>query len=121
MPTYQYACTACGHRFEAVQSFSDASLSDCPECAGRLRKVFSSVGIVFKGSGFYRTDSRAKESSGADKTEKTSVDASGSSGGDAGSAKKEPAKASDSGAKGGGAKGGGSSTPTSSAPAAAAS
>ena len=59
MPTYQYACTACGHRFEAVQSFSDASLTDCPECAGRLRKVFSSVGIVFKGSGFYRTDSRA--------------------------------------------------------------
>ena len=59
MPTYQYACTACGHRFEAVQSFSDASLTDCPECAGRLRKVFSSVGIVFKGSGFYRTDSRS--------------------------------------------------------------
>ena len=58
MPTYQYACTACGHRFEAVQSFSDSSLTDCPECAGRLRKVFSSVGIVFKGSGFYRTDSR---------------------------------------------------------------
>ena len=53
MPTYQYACTACGHRFEAVQSFSDASLTDCPECTGRLRKVFSSVGIVFKGSGFY--------------------------------------------------------------------
>ena len=64
MPTYQYACTACGHRFEAVQSFSDASLTDCPECAGRLRKVFSSVGIVFKGSGFYRTDSRAGASDG---------------------------------------------------------
>ena len=59
MPTYQYACTACGHRFEAVQAFSDATLTECPECAGRLRKVFSSVGIVFKGSGFYRTDSRA--------------------------------------------------------------
>ena len=59
MPTYQYACTACGHRFDAVQSFSDSSLTDCPECTGRLRKVFSSVGIVFKGSGFYRTDSRA--------------------------------------------------------------
>ena len=63
MPTYQYACTACGHRFEAVQSFSDASLTDCPECAGRLRKVFSSVGIVFKGSGFYRTDSRKESKS----------------------------------------------------------
>ncbi|MBW0117161.1 FmdB family zinc ribbon protein [Pseudonocardia abyssalis] len=59
MPTYQYACTACDHRFEAVQSFSDASLTVCPECSGALRKVFSSVGIVFKGSGFYRTDSRA--------------------------------------------------------------
>ena len=59
MPTYQYACTACGHRFEAVQSFSDSSLTDCPECAGRLRKLFNTVGIVFKGSGFYRTDSRS--------------------------------------------------------------
>lgn len=59
MPTYQYACTSCDHRFEAVQSFSDASLTECPVCEGSLRKVFSSVGIVFKGSGFYRTDSRA--------------------------------------------------------------
>ena len=59
MPTYQYACTACGHKFDAVQSFSDASLTTCPACSGALRKVFSSVGIVFKGSGFYRTDSRS--------------------------------------------------------------
>ena len=59
VPTYQYACTACDHRFEAVQSFTDASLTTCPACSGALRKVFSSVGIVFKGSGFYRTDSRA--------------------------------------------------------------
>jgi len=59
VPTYQYACTACDHRFEAVQSFSDPSLTECPNCAGKLRKVFSSVGIVFKGSGFYRTDSRS--------------------------------------------------------------
>jgi putative FmdB family regulatory protein len=63
VPTYQYACTACGHQLEAVQSFSDAPLTECPACTGRLRKVFNSVGIVFKGSGFYRTDSR---SSGAD-------------------------------------------------------
>ncbi|WP_449301267.1 FmdB family zinc ribbon protein [Pseudonocardia hispaniensis] len=63
MPTYQYACTACEHRFEAVQSFSDAALTDCPQCQGKLRKVFSSVGIVFKGSGFYRTDSRSGSSS----------------------------------------------------------
>ncbi|MGC4893363.1 FmdB family zinc ribbon protein [Micromonospora sp. DT31] len=63
VPTYQYACTACGHQLEAVQSFSDDPLTECPACEGRLRKLFNSVGIVFKGSGFYRTDSR---SSGAD-------------------------------------------------------
>ncbi len=58
MPTYQYACTDCGHQLEAVQSFADKPLTECPACQGRLRKIFSSVGIVFKGSGFYRTDSR---------------------------------------------------------------
>ncbi len=58
MPTYQYACTACGHQLEAVQSFADEPLTECPACEGRLRKLFSSVGVVFKGSGFYRTDSR---------------------------------------------------------------
>ncbi|WFE26547.1 zinc ribbon domain-containing protein [Solwaraspora sp. WMMD791] len=65
MPTYQYACTACGHQLEAVQSFTDEPLSDCPSCEGRLRKVFNSVGIVFKGSGFYRTDSRGGDGKGA--------------------------------------------------------
>lgn len=59
MPTYQYACTECGEQLEAVQSFSDPALTECPNCAGKLRKVFNSVGIVFKGSGFYRNDSRA--------------------------------------------------------------
>jgi len=59
VPTYQYACTECGHELEAVQSFSDAALTTCPECAGKLRKRFSAVGIVFKGSGFYRNDSRS--------------------------------------------------------------
>lgn len=58
MPTYQYACTECGDSFEQFQSFTDDTLTECPTCGGRLRKVFSSVGIVFKGSGFYRTDSR---------------------------------------------------------------
>ncbi|MFD8492296.1 FmdB family zinc ribbon protein [Amycolatopsis sp. NPDC059657] len=62
MPTYQYACKECDHRFEAVQSFSDASLTECPQCSGPLRKVFGSVGVVFKGSGFYRTDSRDSKS-----------------------------------------------------------
>jgi putative FmdB family regulatory protein len=65
VPTYAYACTACGHAFETVQSFSDVSLSVCPECDGRLRKVFSSVGVVFKGSGFYRNDARAGAKSSA--------------------------------------------------------
>ncbi len=64
MPTYAYACTACEHRFEAQQSFKDASLTECPECSGTLRKLFNSVGIVFKGSGFYRTDSRKDSRSG---------------------------------------------------------
>src|SRR5207248_10603716 len=59
VPTYQYACTSCGHQLEAVQSFSDDPLTVCPACEGKLRKLFSSVGIVFKGSGFYRTDSRS--------------------------------------------------------------
>jgi putative FmdB family regulatory protein len=91
VPTYQYACTACGHRFEAVQSFSDASLTDCPECTGRLRKVFSSVGIVFKGSGFYRTDSR---STSGDKNGDASgsSDSGGSSGKDGGSSGKDGGK-----------------------------
>ena len=123
MPTYQYACTACGHRFEAVQSFSDSSLTDCPECAGRLRKVFSSVGIVFKGSGFYRTDSRSggsgKDSgkdSGKEKvaagTSSDSGDSKGSSGSDSSTKKADSSPASTP-----------SSAPssTSSAPAAAAS
>ena len=63
MPTYQYACTECGHAFEQFQSFSDDALTECPECQGRLRKVFNAVGVVFKGSGFYRNDSRDKKSS----------------------------------------------------------
>ncbi len=63
MPTYAYTCTVCGHSFDVHQSFDDAPLTVCPECSGRLRKVFSPVGVVFKGSGFYRTDARS--SSGA--------------------------------------------------------
>jgi putative FmdB family regulatory protein len=59
LPTYQYRCTACDHAFEEFQSFTDDALTVCPVCSGRLRKVFNAVGVVFKGSGFYRTDSRA--------------------------------------------------------------
>jgi len=71
VPTYQYACTACEHRFEQVQSFTDPTLTECPECSGRLRKLYGSVGVVFKGSGFYRTDSRAKSSAAPGSSEKS--------------------------------------------------
>jgi putative FmdB family regulatory protein len=89
VPTYAYACTACEHRFEVQQAFSDAAITECPECAGRLRKLFNSVGIVFKGSGFYRTDSRAKDGAGASKdgsAEKTPAAAESSSPGTSSSA-----------------------------------
>jgi putative FmdB family regulatory protein len=92
VPRYQYACTACGERLEVVQKFTDDALTVCPACQGRLRKVFSAVGVVFKGSGFYRTDSRAmvNGSSGSDPKADSSNGAS-----DAGSgAKKESGSAS---------------------------
>ena len=80
MPTYQYACTECTHAFEQFQSFSDDALTHCPECDGRLRKVFNAVGVVFKGSGFYRTDSRSGSSSSAsDSGSSSSTSGSGSS------------------------------------------
>ena len=76
MPTYQYRCTECGEDLEAVQKFSDAPLTICPNCAGPLRKVFNAVGVVFKGSGFYRTDSRSGSKNGkhadSEPAEKTS-------------------------------------------------
>jgi putative FmdB family regulatory protein len=89
VPTYQYACTACDERLEVVQKFTDDPLTECSECGGRLRKVFSPVGIVFKGSGFYRTDSRngsgpGKDISKPNETAATSPDSSApaSAGGD---------------------------------------
>jgi putative FmdB family regulatory protein len=77
VPTYQYACTECGHAFEQVQRFSDDALTVCPQCDGRLRKVFNAVGVVFKGSGFYRTDSRSGGSAtdGAAAKSETKTDA----------------------------------------------
>ncbi|MGZ4501565.1 MAG: FmdB family zinc ribbon protein [Nocardioidaceae bacterium] len=79
MPTYQYACTECGHAFEQFQSFSDDALTVCPECAGKLRKVFNAVGVVFKGSGFYRTDSRADGRAKAESTTSGSSEKAASS------------------------------------------
>ncbi|NLJ53092.1 MAG: FmdB family transcriptional regulator [Intrasporangiaceae bacterium] len=72
VPTYAYACTECEHRFDIVQSFSDDSLTECPECGGRLRKLFNAVGVVFKGGGFYRTDSRSASSSSTPGSSSTS-------------------------------------------------
>ncbi|MEU9706730.1 FmdB family zinc ribbon protein [Streptomyces sp. NPDC047981] len=81
MPTYQYQCTECGEGLEAVQKFTDDALTECPSCKGRLKKVFSAVGIVFKGSGFYRNDSRGSSSSSspASKSSTTSSPSSSSS------------------------------------------
>ena len=84
MPTYSYACTECGDRFDAVQTFTEDALTECAKCTGRLRKLFNSVGVVFKGSGFYRTDSRDASKSSAAKSESksegsTSSEKSGSS------------------------------------------
>jgi putative FmdB family regulatory protein len=102
VPTYQYACTECGEQLEMVQKFSDDSLTVCPACSGRLRKVFSPVGIVFRGSGFYRTDSRASNGAkdGAKDGKTTEAASSGSksegSGGTADKGDKKPAAASSS-------------------------
>jgi putative FmdB family regulatory protein len=82
VPTYQYACTECDHAFEQFQSFSESSLTVCPSCEGRLRKVFNAVGVVFKGSGFYRTDNRPDSKpagTAATKTESSSSSESTSS------------------------------------------
>ena len=104
MPTYQYTCTECGEPVEAVQKFTDAPLIVCAACGGRLRKVFSPVGIVFKGSGFYRTDSRngsgsAKDKSSGDSPAKTPASESSSNGNGSnsnGSTDKSAAKKSES-------------------------
>lgn len=79
MPTYQYQCTECGEGLEAVQKFTDDALTECPNCQGRLKKVFSAVGIVFKGSGFYRNDSRGSSSSSSPASSKPSSSSSSSS------------------------------------------
>ena len=128
MPTYEYACSKCGEHLEVVQSFNDDPLKKCPACGGRLKKVFGAVGIVFKGSGFYKTDSRnatkaSKVTAGSDKaaSSETASSESGSSS-DSGStsvttgpdkandgAKKKVASSSGSGSSGSGSSGSGSS------------
>ncbi|CAN5193327.1 hypothetical protein BH18ACT9_BH18ACT9_18590 [soil metagenome] len=85
MPTYQYSCTECDHAFEEFQSFSDDSLTVCPRCSARLRKVFNAVGVVFKGSGFYRNDSRVEVKSSSSNGSESTSDSSSDSGSDSGS------------------------------------
>jgi putative FmdB family regulatory protein len=124
VPTYQYACTACDHRFDAVQSFSDASLTVCPVCSGALRKVFSSVGIVFKGSGFYRTDSRAAAGSTVAKAESkgdSGGSSEGSSNGSASGSEKSTSSSSEKSSSPTTSSGSSSSGGSTSTPAAAAS
>lgn len=99
MPTYQYQCTECGEGLEAVQKFTDDALTECPNCGGRLKKVFSAVGIVFKGSGFYRNDSRGSSSSSSPASSKSSSGSgSGSSSSDSGSSSSSSSSTSSSAA-----------------------
>lgn len=80
MPTYAYRCTECGNAFDVQQSFTDDSLTECPSCSGKLRKLFSAVGVTFNGSGFYRTDSRAGAGKGSSSIPASSKASEGSSG-----------------------------------------
>ena len=114
MPTYSYACTECDNKFDLVQAFSDDALTECPQCDGRLRKLFGKVGVVFKGSGFYRTDSREAAKSTSNGSAKSSESAGSSSS----SEKKSDSAKSDSSSSSSSSGSSGSST---SAPAAAAS
>ncbi|MFE2299655.1 FmdB family zinc ribbon protein [Streptomyces sp. NPDC059445] len=104
MPTYQYQCTECGEGLEAVQKFTDDALTECPNCNGRLKKVFSAVGIVFKGSGFYRNDSRGSSSSSSPaskpSTSSTSDTKSSSSASSSSDTKSSSAKSSGTGSAG---------------------
>ena len=115
MPTYQYSCTACGEPLEVVQSFTDDALTECPSCGGRLRKLYNAVGIVFKGSGFYRTDSRSGSSStvpapsSSSGSESSGSDSSSSGSGSSGSSGAAGSGSSGSGSSESGSSGSGSS------------
>jgi putative FmdB family regulatory protein len=119
MPTYEYACKSCGEHLEVVQSFKDDALTECPACGGPLRKVFGNIGIAFKGSGFYKTDSRSASEAakpaagGATKPDSATKADSGGSSGDSGSSK--PSEAAPAKKEPAGAKSGSSSSPPSSA------
>jgi putative FmdB family regulatory protein len=111
VPTYEYACTVCAERTEAVQSFTDPPLTECPACGGRLRKVFSPVGVVFKGSGFYKNDSRGKPAKTPAASDASS--STGSSGAFSGSAGSSSGSADSSGSSSGAAPAAKPATPSS--------
>ena len=117
MPTYAYRCTECGHAFDIYQSFTDDDLKVCPECSGVLRKVLSSVGVVFKGSGFYRTDSRSTKSAsvGTESSSSSSSSSEGSSGSGSSGSSASPAPAAPAPAGSGSSSSGSTSTPKPSA------
>ena len=98
MPTYAYACTECEHRFDIVQSFTDDTLTECPECGGRLRKLFNAVGVVFKGGGFYRTDSRNSSTTPSRSSSSPSSSSSSSSGSDSSTSSSSSTSAAGAGA-----------------------
>ncbi len=106
MPTYEYACTnpEGKHEFEVVQSFSDAPITECPECGFPVRKVYGSVGVVFKGSGFYRTDSRKSASASDGSSSSASSSSSSSSSSESSSSSSSPAPAAPSSSGSGGSK-----------------
>jgi putative FmdB family regulatory protein len=110
VPTYEYACTECGDQTEVVQKFTDDPLTVCNMCGGRLRKVFSPVGIVFKGSGFYRTDSRAASKELAGSAQKANGEAGSKPPGDSKPGEPAAAKAAGNGSPAGGDSGSGGST-----------
>ena len=115
VPTYSYACTECDNKFDQVQAFTDDALTECPQCSGRLRKLFGKVGVVFKGSGFYRTDSRE------DSKKKSSSSSGGSSESSSSSSSSSDSSSSSSSTTSAGSSSSSTSSSSSSAPAAAAS
>ena len=97
MPTYSYACTECANKFDVVQAFTDDSITECPQCDGRLRKLFGKVGVVFKGSGFYRNDSREAAKSSAQSSSSGSPDSSAATSSEKTSSDKRPSDKTSSG------------------------
>lgn len=116
MPTYQYRCSECGEDLEAVQKFSDPALTECPNCGGRLRKVYNAVGVVFKGSGFYSTDNRSGSNAAKASATNGSSESSGSSTGDSSSNGSSNGSSSNGSSSNGSSKGS-SSKPSHSTPA----